>query len=510
MKSFQMFKRLFLGLLMTLSVTSYVQAGVVTVWGDLVRGTDGKTFINNFYNSLPGHSSTIATDQNLNTVNLANTNLLWVTQPADDYTAAELNTMQSFISAGGRIAFMGEHGSYSPSQNLRINAALSFLGSTIIINNEALDGDYRSASVVDGQILSHPLTVGVSTYQYACFAPLTITGSAQALMLGETSYLGQPSVMMGYQNIGAGSVFLITDQNVWDSSATNWNNRFNNARMFENLLSGNTAVNAPTTNPVTVTNLISLTPTINWTYFDIQGDIQQRYEVEVWTGPYGTGTRMWDPPIGTGTISSVVYAGNPLTASVVYYARVRACDTTWGNFSEASFTITSANIPPTTNPVTISNPGNPTPTIGWTYRDSNGNPQVQYEVEVWTGANGTGTIMWDPVVGTGTSSVALYAGLSLMSGQTYYARVRAFDGTSWGGWSEVSWVASIDIPPVAEAGPDQNVQAGASCNAAVTLDGTHSNDPDGGAIVTYTWSGNGGPWTGATPVVTLPITERAI
>ncbi|UUZ50807.1 hypothetical protein LP420_14775 [Massilia sp. B-10] len=111
--------------------------------------------------------------------------------------------MQSFLAAGGRIAFMGEHGSYSPAENTRINGALSALGSTISINNEVLDGGFRNASVGDGQILAHSLTSGVNNYQYAAFAPLTVSGSAVALMLGEETYLGNASVMMAYQNIGA-------------------------------------------------------------------------------------------------------------------------------------------------------------------------------------------------------------------------------------------------------------------------------------------------------------------
>jgi hypothetical protein len=112
------------------------------------------------------------------------------------------------------------------------------LGSTISINNVILDSGFRSASVVDGQILNHPLTTGVSTYEYAAFAPLTISGSAQALMLGEEPFGVTPSIMMAYQNIGPGSIFLITDQNVWDNSPL-WG-AFDNERMFENLLSGNT------------------------------------------------------------------------------------------------------------------------------------------------------------------------------------------------------------------------------------------------------------------------------
>lgn len=173
---------------------------------------------------------------------------------------------------------------------------------------------------------------------------------------------------------------------------------------------------------------------------------------------------------------------------------------------EVKWTGLSTNMPPSTNPVTIANQTSPTPQINWTYRDTEGDPQVQYEVEVWTSPNGTGSNVWDPAVGTGSTSSLIYAGLPLANGQTYYARVKAFDGTSWGGWSEASWSTNpSDTPPVAEAGPDQNVNAGILCNSSVTLDGTGSYDPDGGAIVTYTWSGPGGPLTGANPVVTLPV-----
>lgn len=224
--------------------SSAANAGVVTVWGEALSGFSLNT-INNFYGSLAGHSSSIATGT-LDTVNLSGVNLLWATQPANAYTAAELNTMSSFLAGGGRIAFMGEHGTFGAAQNNFINAALSALGSTISINNVLLDSGFRSASVGDGQILSHALTTGVNTYQYAAFAPLTISGTAAALMRGEDQYLGNPSIMMAYQNIGPGSIFLITDQNVWDNAPT-WGS-FDNERMFENLLSGNTG--APPVNGV--------------------------------------------------------------------------------------------------------------------------------------------------------------------------------------------------------------------------------------------------------------------
>lgn len=225
----------------------FAQAGVVKVWGEAVTSFNLNT-INSFYSGLVGHSSSIA-GGTLDTVSLAGVNLLWATQPADAYTTAELNTMSSFLVGGGRIAFMGEHGSFAPAQNTRINDALTFLGSTITINNVVLDPGFRSASVVDGQILKHPLTTGVNTYQYAAFAPLSISGTAEALMLGEDNFNGASSVMMAFQNIGPGSIFLITDQNVWDNAPT-WPGNFDNARMFENLLSGNTGAPPVDPNPV--------------------------------------------------------------------------------------------------------------------------------------------------------------------------------------------------------------------------------------------------------------------
>lgn len=215
------------------------QAGVVTVWGE-VRPQNSLERISNFYDGLAAHSSSVASGT-LDTVNLSGVNLLWAVQPADAYTGAELAVMANFLSGGGRIAFMGEHGSFAPNENIRINAALSFLGSSIQIVNQLVDGGFRTASVADGQIKAHTLTAGVSTYQYAAFAPLTVSGSAQVLMTGEDN---PNNVMMAFQNIGAGSIFLITDQNVFDNAPT-WGGSFDNARMFENLLEASTTNGVP-------------------------------------------------------------------------------------------------------------------------------------------------------------------------------------------------------------------------------------------------------------------------
>ena len=242
-----------IAVVLTLTASSYANAGVALIWGDTPYALS-QTNMNNFYNGLSGDSSSIATGP-LNTVNLTGVNLLWATQPVNAYTSAELTTMSNFLSGGGRIAFMGEHGLISPAENSNINTALTFVGSSIsIYYNQMLDPYFRTATVGNGQILSNPLTTNVNSYTYAAFAPLSIGSGAQALMLGQESYLGNPSVMMGYQNIGPGSVFLITDQNVWDDEPSNWLG-YDNSQMFANLLSATTGappVNGSVPEPVSL------------------------------------------------------------------------------------------------------------------------------------------------------------------------------------------------------------------------------------------------------------------
>jgi len=97
------------------------------------------------------------------------------------------------------------------------------------------------------------------------------------------------------------------------------------------------------------------------------------------------------------------------------------------------------NRPPTTNPLMISNLGTFAPAISWTYADQNNDSQAMYEVEVWTAPGGSVTKMWDPPMGIGTSTSVVYAGVPLEPGQTYYVRVRAFDGLAWSVWSETSF-----------------------------------------------------------------------
>ncbi len=231
-------KRVILCLSFIVLFASQVFASDVAVWGQRYD----LNYINSFYNSTSvpaGTTSTII--GSLDVANLTGKELLWAVQPASPFTTNEISTMSSFLSGGGRIAFMGEHGTYAPDENARITAAIAALGGHITINVDFPDAGFHDATVGNSQILAHSLTAGVNTYNYACFASLNLSGAAQALMVGTN----HNQVMMGYENIGPGSIFLITDQNVWDNVSLSTND---NKVMFKNLLLADTG--APPVNGV--------------------------------------------------------------------------------------------------------------------------------------------------------------------------------------------------------------------------------------------------------------------
>jgi uncharacterized repeat protein (TIGR01451 family) len=88
----------------------------------------------------------------------------------------------------------------------------------------------------------------------------------------------------------------------------------------------------------------------------------------------------------------------------------------------------------------------------------------------------------------------------------------------------VTFTTRVNRPPTANAGPDQIVSAGASCQAIVTLNGTGSSDSDGD-MLTYTWTTenllpppivlspgdpSSGTVTGPTPSGPLPLGAHII
>jgi YVTN family beta-propeller protein len=66
-----------------------------------------------------------------------------------------------------------------------------------------------------------------------------------------------------------------------------------------------------------------------------------------------------------------------------------------------------------------------------------------------------------------------------------------------------------NLPPMADAGPDQTVEATGPDGAPVTLDGTASSDPNGDPL-TYEWTGPFGSVSGPNPTITLELGTHPI
>jgi PKD repeat protein len=109
---------------------------------------------------------------------------------------------------------------------------------------------------------------------------------------------------------------------------------------------------------------------------------------------------------------------------------------------------------------------------------------------------GTGvTYQWefgDGQTGSGVTSSHTYAAVG-----TYTAIVTATNGA---GSNSVSTLVTItNLAPIANAGADQSVVI----DAAVTLDGSSSSDPDGHLPLTYAWAQIGGPAVTFSPNVSV-------
>jgi hypothetical protein len=98
--------------------------------------------------------------------------------------------------------------------------------------------------------------------------------------------------------------------------------------------------------------------------------------------------------------------------------------------------------------------------IRWEYYSPTQDLQTGFDVQIWTGAGATGAVMWSPPTINGSSTWVRYTGAPLTAGQTYYLRIRLYDGKAWGGWAETPFVApkrngilasGADTPSVADA-----------------------------------------------------------
>ena len=259
-------------------------------------------------------------------------------------------------------------------------------------------------------------------------------------------------------------------------------------------------------------NITSAKPVFNWSFSDNDtGQAQGAFNVSVWSGPGGTGELLWtqqkDGADETATYGTGKW-GAPLLAGSDYYVTVRTQDTPlagplWSPASEMKFHL---NAPPAA-------PGPRSPANGsaavrrpvelaWSASADTENGPLSYEWEVSSAAD-FGTLR-----ASGTTDTT-GASTDLSPNVLYYWRVRATDGVSPSGWSQVwDFTVSGNRPPSVSAPPRMNLFFRETRDLNLT---TYGSDPEDGSNLTWEATLTGGPgYTNYPPPLQLEVAGRTL
>lgn len=155
----------------------------------------GANALNDFYNGLPAVTSSLLTGP-LSPTDVSTIDLLLVPTPGNAFTASEVSALSGFLNNNGTLFLLGEAKSVrfgtsanpptGEDTNAILNDLLGALGSGLSI----LDADVNAGSwtaTAPQQILPHPLTTGVASYDYGA---TSIVSGGQPLF--RTTGLFQP------------------------------------------------------------------------------------------------------------------------------------------------------------------------------------------------------------------------------------------------------------------------------------------------------------------------------
>jgi hypothetical protein len=150
-----------------------------TGWGG---AQDFDTWVNDYYNTLPGVSSSLLSGP-VTAAALAGVDLFVAPTPDNAFSAAELADLQAFHTAGGSLFFLGENYAWDATSNAYINDALASLGSGMsIVPQTVFDTGFHVAT--GDKITVDPFTAGVTQLQYAAPSQLWVNGGTP-LFFGE-------------------------------------------------------------------------------------------------------------------------------------------------------------------------------------------------------------------------------------------------------------------------------------------------------------------------------------
>ena len=125
--------------------------------------------INEYYSTLPGKTSVRVTGP-ITPAHLAGKELLVISVPSADFTAAEVSAIGAFLVGGGSIFAMGEADAidFGVPTNLSINALFSALQIPMFLELATHDIGLHIATAAP-----HPLTAGLGTFRYGATTRVT-------------------------------------------------------------------------------------------------------------------------------------------------------------------------------------------------------------------------------------------------------------------------------------------------------------------------------------------------
>ncbi len=179
-------------------------------------------------------------------------------------------------------------------------------------------------------------------------------------------------------------------------------------------------------------HVTDLTPDLNWTYFDADGDPQAQYLLRVGSAPRTSD--LWKPPLGFGTTNIVTYAGSPLVRGGYYHFGIRVYDgQEWSGEEELVFHVNTIPYPPVEPVVPANNSmvqASPSQTVFW----NNGGDQemdlVTFGWEVST------DVTFATIEASGTTTAITSDTFVTVPSTNYFWRVRARDDYEPMNWSD--------------------------------------------------------------------------
>ena len=158
------------------------------------------------------------------------------------------------------------------------------------------------------------------------------------------------------------------------------------------------------------------------------------------------------------------------------------------NNNNYNYTLEISFVPAATPPTADAGPDQSVAEGASVTLDGSGSSDSDGSIVSWNWSDGSNT--W-----TGVNPTISTSGWSVGS-HTITLTVEDDDGATDTDTVVITVNAAGNIPPVADAGTDQNVDEGAT----VTLDGSGSSDSDG-SIISYTWRYGGNTWNGVSPAI---------